>query len=190
LLLLLLALGPAAAEVPWTPPPVGLTVDYAAAIDGAPLELTQTVTGVEGDIVLVSGSSPAHQEERYFRFLAATQSGGNSFVFDSEALAALWPLTPGKSVSLPVAGKFQGRPLVLQFDATVEALETLSVPAGSFATVRIRHRLAYDAADAGFVLDTVTWLDQSQGFPVRTETLLTATGAAPIKFALEARRVR
>jgi hypothetical protein len=190
-LLLALLATPASARaeaIAWSPPPVGLTTVFDAEYRGATFEVAQRVVEVARDEVVVeslpAGSAPY---ERYFRFLLSFESQGALYQFDQAAVAALWPLEPGRSASAKVSAVMQGLPIAFDWAGQVVALETVRVPAGSFRTAHVRHSLV---APGLLSLDTDTWLDAATGIPVRTRTTLVVEGEAPQEFRLEQRELR
>lgn len=180
------AAGPAQAQaIEWSPPPPGLVTTYDARFDGGAVEVTQRIVAVEGDVVTVE-SLPANGDplESYFRFLLSTASQGATYVFDPAAVAALWPLAPGRTAATRIQATMQGVPIVFDWQATVTAIEEVAVPAGRFRAARVEHSLV---APGYVTLETVTWLAEPHGLPVRTETTATVEGQAPYGFVLELR---
>ena len=192
LLLLLLFTAPlpasAAESVHWSPPPVGMTAVYRVWLGNQPLEIAQRVVEVLGDEVVVESLSPAGQPpERYFRYLLSKESQGALYSFDEAAVAALWPLEVGKRAAARVEARLQGRPLGFDWVGEVVRFEDMPTAAGTFRTVRVAHTLV---APGQVTIETLTWLDVEQGFPVRTETTVTVTGQQPQLIVLELQELR
>jgi hypothetical protein len=190
-LLLALLLAPAAARaeaIAWTPPPVGLTAVFDGHFMGETFEVAQRIVAVRGDEIVVeslpAGGAPF---ERYFRFLLSFESEGALYEFDHAAVAALWPLEPGRSASTKVSAVLQDMPLAFDWSGSVVGFEEIAVPAGRFRTARVNHSLV---APGLLSLETDTWLDTATGIPVRTETTVVVAGEAPQNFLLELRELR
>lgn len=193
-LLLVLALLPlpaaAQSELPatveWTEPTVGQTFVFHGALGEMEMEVVQSVLAVEGDEVVLESQLSA-TPERYFRFLLSTHSQGNDYSFDREAVAALWPLEPGKSASTQVTGLMQGTPVTFEWSGRVEAIEEITVMAGVAPAARIRHVLE---APGLFTIETVTWLEAFQGFPLLTQIEIRMPDQDPMLVTLELKEVR
>lgn len=183
---------PAAAQsalptsIAWTGPQAGQTFVFDGRMGEMQMEVVQRILAVEGDeIVLESQLSPT--PERYFRFLLSTVSQGNTYAFDQAAVAALWPLEPGKTAATSVSAMMQGTPVTFAWSGTVEAIEEITVAAGVAPAARIRHTLE---APGLFTIETVTWLEANQGFPLLTEVELRMAGQEPMLVTLELKEVR
>ncbi|HKY95804.1 MAG TPA: hypothetical protein VJL84_10890 [Kiloniellales bacterium] len=146
------------------------------------------MTAVEGDIVFVRGNSPGHEDERYYRFLVSTKSGDIHYRMDTAKLAALWPLAPGKTVSLWGVAENGGNQLPFDFTVTVGDYESITVPAGAFDTIRVSYTLAVGYGSNLARVESLSWIDVASSLPVRNETTVFAMGGS-IDLSMEAKSI-
>lgn len=180
-LLILCLAWPAAAQEPvaYEPPPVGLRMVMDATADGIPMEMTSEVVATKGDDVLVETEVFGMRERStYFRWLLSKDSNGMRYRFDEAAVAALWPLEPGKRIETPVEASGEQGTFSFLLQAEVERFETLELPSGRFETVVIAHTLTLQSGPPELLVETQTWLEVEHGIALKTETVLTIDGSA------------
>lgn len=192
--LLLLCRPAAAVELPaaidYNPPAEGLTVEYRVIDGDDRFTLTAEVIAVEGDHVVLKSTAPSRQIERYYRLLLVLESAGDFLRFDEAALGALWPLVPGKSLSLPVEGLVDGVPVVLDLEIAVEAIEEVLVPAGRFAAARVRYGAKLGPGGKLAAFEVTCWLDAERSLPIRIDVTYDTIEREPQSFRLVAQALR
>ena len=204
----------------YLPPKTGMTVSYfsrgtervtGGADEKVALSRHATIERVPGDDIVIRYRDPRAErrdddEEVYlvtfYRGLWAYASSFGGQVrmarsFDREALAGLWPLRPGKKVTLTSVDTMPGAPGKPRVEigrtkltAEVDGEETVRVQAGRFSTCVIRvtirtwRRETPDSDRRPYTRLAVTeerkiWLAPRLGLAVKEEKVLKSYGLEP-----------
>jgi hypothetical protein len=121
------AVQPLPAAAPYNPPPVGSVIQTSAG--------THTITGSNGYDLTLQNDEKAGSGFTTLHALVQRQPDGTASYSRSE-VEKLWPLQLGKKVSVSMVTQQGGR--ALSWD--VVRAETITVPAGTFATYVIEKR--------------------------------------------------
>lgn len=174
---LLLPLAAAAQSLEWAPPEPGTRMAYELLLGTERIPTSIEVLAVEGDLVrsrVDTGGSLS--EELSLRGVVNLESASGSFDFDLDEARALWPLEVGRSVAFDGTGMASGMPIRFSAALSVEAIEQVETPAGTFQAARIANRTAMTIEGTEIVLETQQWLDAASGLPVQTSIAISSGG--------------
>jgi hypothetical protein len=196
-LFIFLSVGQAAAEAQALPKP-GLVIEWRQSIEGAGrAAVRQEIVSVAGSVVSYRESTPANglpaNEFETWRGLvlikrripqsAAYTESTLSYTLDLPALEALLPLAHGRRARIEVKGRaasrlgltptapFRTSDLAGALTIVVERREAVSVPAGRFDTVVIRHEVAIEEVgmDNRTTIAARIWFAPALGWPVKKQ---------------------
>jgi hypothetical protein len=214
--MLSLAAGAARAEVAALPRP-GFSIEWRQSVDiGSPATVRQDIVAVDGTIVsyrettLGGSGAPVQYEswrglvlvKRHIPQSPAFTESTMSFTLDLPGLEKLLPLAPGRSARIDVKGRSATRlgllptspfltgDVVGTLAIVVERRETVTVPAGTFAVMVIRHEATLEQPGMNNRATTRAriWLAPALGWPVKKHQLDDKGAVASEAVALSIKR--
>jgi hypothetical protein len=206
----------AQAETTALPRP-GSSIEWRQSVDiGRPAIVRQDIVAVAGAIVsyrettLGGPGAPVQHEtwrglvlvKRHIPPSPAFTESTMSVTLDLPGLEKLLPLAPGRSIRIDVKGRTASRlglqptspfltgDLVGTLAITVERRETITVPAGTFATMVIRHEatLEQPGMDNRTTVAARIWFAPALGWPVKKHQLDAKGAVAGEAVALSIKR--